>query len=84
MVDLKGKLEAVKPATKEVQDIHNAYLGVIKNTEDGIRGVAEALEKQDQKLAKASADKLSGVDQGEQKFLKDIADLAQKHNVKLQ
>jgi uncharacterized protein YoxC len=82
VTDVRNKMDAIKPASKEVQDIHTAYLAGVKDCEEGIKGLADAIEKQDQKLAKASADKMSSVGTAEEKFKKDIEELAKKHNVK--
>ena len=84
IADLKSKLEGIKPATKEVQDIHAAYLVGIQDLEAGIKGLADAVEKQDQKLAKVSVDKISAMGPIEKKFKMDFSELAKKHNVKLQ
>ena len=84
ITELKTKLEAIKPTTKEVQDIHAAYLIGIRDFETGIKGLADAVEKHDQKLAKASTDKISAIGPIEEKFKKDFNELATKHNVKLQ
>lgn len=74
------RMEAIKPASKEVQDIHNAYLSSIKDYLTGLQNMAAAVEKNDDNLVSASAVKLNAFASAHAKFLEDTNALANKNN----
>jgi hypothetical protein len=84
MKEYREKMEAIKPATKDVQDIHNTYIAAIRTCEEGINGLAEAIAKKDSNLAKASADKISAISPAEDKWKNDFNTLAKNHGVKIE
>ncbi|HZV82261.1 MAG TPA: hypothetical protein VFF53_08845 [Geobacteraceae bacterium] len=76
-----SQMEAIKPATKEVQDIHNAYLSSIKEYLTGLKSMAEAVENNDNKLVSASEVKLNAFAAAHAKFLEETNALANKNNI---
>jgi len=77
------QMEAIKPATKEVQDIHNAYLSSIKDYLTGLQSMAAAVENKDDKLASESAVKLNAIASAHARFLEDTNALANKNNIQI-
>jgi len=78
------QMEAIKPATKEVQAIHDAYKSSIKDYLSGLQSMADAVENNDAKLESASAVKLNAFAAAQAKFLEDTNSLARKVNIKAQ
>jgi vacuolar-type H+-ATPase subunit I/STV1 len=75
------QMEAIKPATKEVQAIHAAYTASLRDYLAGLGSMAEAVEKSDEKLAAASAEKLNGLAAAHAKFIADSKALAAANRI---
>lgn len=82
--EYREKMAAVKPATKELQDIHNAFAANLADIEDGLKMLVKAVQTSDKKLINTASEKLAAAASGEEKFKKDIEELAKKHDVKFQ
>jgi DNA repair ATPase RecN len=82
--DFKEKMGAIKPATKELQEIHDTYVTALTSGEEAIKMLAKAVEKQDQKLFKTAGDKIDALSLAEDKYKKDFNELAKKHGVKIE
>jgi uncharacterized phage infection (PIP) family protein YhgE len=67
-----AQMEALKPATKEVQEIHAAYLSSIRDYLSGLQGMAEAVEKNDDVSVSVSAVKLNAFPLAHSKFLESV------------
>lgn len=78
------QMEALKPFTKEVQDIHSAYLANFREYAAGLKEMADAVEKSDDKLVKIAEDKINAFKPAYAKYAKDSSELAKKNNVKIQ
>ncbi len=76
------QLEAIKPASKEVQDIHGPYLASFKNYAAGLKGMADAVEKNDDKSVGAAEVNINAFKPAHAKFINDSNELARKYNVK--
>jgi outer membrane murein-binding lipoprotein Lpp len=77
------QIEALKPSTKEVQDIHSAYLASFRDYAAGLTEMADAVEKSDDKLVKIAEDKINAFKPAYAKYAKDSSELAQKNNIKI-
>lgn len=75
-----AQMDAIKPATKEVQSIHDAYKSSVKDYLSGLQSMAVAVEKNDNNLVNESAVKLNALDAARAKFLGDIKALSEKTN----
>lgn len=82
--EFRDKVIAVKPATKELQDVHNLYLGMINTTEEGMKLLVESIEKQDQAKYKSAMEKISAGQDMENKYKNAFKELAAKHGVVLE
>ena len=80
MASVVTQMEAIKPATKEVQVIHEAYKSSIKDYLSGLQSMADAVEKNDGKLVNESAVKLNAIEAARAKFLADTKTLAATTN----
>ena len=78
------QMETLKPSTKEVQDIHSAYLASFRDYEAGLKEMSDAVEKSDDKLVKIAETKINAFTPAYAKYAKDSNELAQKNNVKIQ
>lgn len=75
------QMETLKPATKEVLDIHNAYLASIKDLAAGFNEMAAAVEKNDDKLVSAAEAKINSFKTADAKFMQEYLALAKKYNI---
>lgn len=82
--DFQEKMAAIKPATKELQQIHEDYLAALRMGAEGLRDLANAIDQQDQSLSKTAQEKIEASAKAEQKYRNDFDELAKKHGVKLQ
>lgn len=76
------QMDAIKPETKEVQEIHSAFTASIKDYLAGLKSMADAVETKDDKLTSEAAVKLNAFAQAQAKFIADTNALANKNNVK--
>ena len=81
--DFREKVVAVKPSSKELQDVHNLYLGMINTTEEGMKLLVESVEKQDQTKYKSAMEKIGSGQEMENKYKNAFKELAGKHGVVL-
>lgn len=77
-------MEALKPSTKEVQDIHGAYLASFRDYATGLKEMADAVEKSDDKLVKIAEVKINAFKPASAKFAKDSVELAKINTVRIQ
>jgi hypothetical protein len=76
------QMAAIKPATKEVQAIHNTFLSSLKDYLAGLQSMADAVEKKDDALVNESAKKLNAYGPAYEKFVNDTGALATINNIK--
>lgn len=74
------QVDAIKPATKEVQAIHDAYKSSLKDYLSGLQSMADAVEKNDNTLVNESAVKLNAIEVARAKFLGETKTLAATTN----
>ncbi len=84
MKEYREKMAAIKPATKELQDIHGTFVKNLTDMEEVFKMLVKAVETKDAKLLQTANEKIAAVAPGEDKFKKDIEELAKKHDVKFQ
>ncbi|HEY3306905.1 MAG TPA: hypothetical protein VGJ93_00475 [Desulfuromonadaceae bacterium] len=82
--DFREKVVAVKPASKELQDVHNLYVDMVNTTESGMKLLVESLEKQDHSIYKVAMDKINAGQDMENKYKSAFKELATKHGVVLE
>ena len=82
--EYREKMAAIKPATKELQDIHSTFVANLTEIEDNLKMLVKAVQNKDVKLLNAAGEKMAAAASGEEKFKKDIEELAKKHDVKFQ
>jgi len=82
--EFRVKLEAVKPESKEVQDLHQTCIANITNLEEGSKQLGEAIEKQDQALSQTAKAKIEDAVKADEKFRSDLKALEDKHHVQVQ
>lgn len=76
-----AQMEAIKPATKEVQEIHAFYVSSIRDYYTGLQAMAEAVGKNDDAAVSAAAVKLNAFPLAHGKFLESINALSTRINV---
>lgn len=81
--EYKEKMAAIKPVSKELQDIHNAFITALGASEEGLTMLAKSITSADQKLSKSASDKIDAAGQGNEKYKKDFNELAKRHGVKI-
>ena len=81
--DFREKVVAVKPASKELQDVHKLYIDMVSTTENGMMLLVESLEKQDQSIYKTAMEKINAGQAMENQYKAAFKDLANKHGVVL-
>jgi septal ring factor EnvC (AmiA/AmiB activator) len=82
--EFRGKMEAVKPETKEVQDLHQSCITNLANMEEGSKQIVEAIEKQDETLSQSAKAKIEDAVKADEKFRSDLKALEDKHHVQVQ
>lgn len=82
--DMKGKAEAAKPKTKELQDVHQMYAGMLTTMEAGLKSLAESIETNNETVYKDAIEKINSCQQTENKFKGAFKELARKHGVELE
>ncbi|WCN36733.1 hypothetical protein [Aneurinibacillus uraniidurans] len=82
--DFIEKLEAIKPATKELQAAHEIYIQAANKQYSAFLQMSDALEKQDVGLLAQANDKLAEGRKGIRQWQTEIEALAKKHNVTFQ
>ncbi|BAU28922.1 hypothetical protein DFP93_103231 [Aneurinibacillus soli] len=82
--DFVGKLEAIKPATKELQAVHEIYIQAANKQYSAFVQMSDALEKQDAGLLAQANDKLAEGRKGIRQWQTEIEALAKKNNVTFQ
>jgi len=70
--EFHGKMEAIKPETKEVQDLHQSCITNLANMEEGSKQIVEAIEKQDETLSQSAKAKIEGAMKADEKFRSDV------------
>lgn len=73
-----SQMEAIKPATKEIQSIHSVFVASIKDYLDGLQSMAVGVEKSDEAAVNAAAAKLNAFGPARAKFIADTNALANK------
>lgn len=81
--DMKDRAEAAKPKTKELQDVHQMYAGMLNTMEGGMRSLAESIETNNQTVYRDAIDKINSCQQTENSFKGAFKELARKHSVDL-
>lgn len=75
------QMESIKPATKEVQNIHTAFLASLKDYQAGLQIMAYGVEKKDDPAVNAAAVKLNALGPAHAKFIADVAALTSQNGV---
>lgn len=73
------KMEAIKPATKEVQSIHDTYKANIKEYVAALQEMAEAVEKNNEQSGNVAAAKLNAFPAVQSKLRADIEALTKSN-----
>ena len=81
--EFRGKMEAFKPETKEVQDLNQSCIAALTSMEEGSKQLGEAIEKHDHALAQAAQAKISDAAKADEKFRADLTALEEKHHVQV-
>lgn len=81
--EFRAKMEAVKPETKEVQDLNQSCVTNLTNLEDGYKQMLDAIEKHDQALAQTAKAKIEDAVKADEKFRSDLKALEDKHHVQV-
>lgn len=81
--DFIAKLEAVKPNTKEVQDLHETYISASNKQFNAMVQFMAALEQQDTNLITQANDKLTEGRKEIRDFQSKLEQLAANHKVEL-
>jgi hypothetical protein len=79
--DFRIKMEAIKPETREVQDLNQDCIANLTLMEDGSKQLGQAIEKQDTKLAEKAKAKIEDALKADERFRKDLKAMEEKHNV---
>ena len=82
--EFRAKMEAIKPETKEVQDLNQSCVTNLTNLEDGLKQMLDALEKHDQALAQTAKAKIEDAVKADEKFRYDLKALEDQHHVQVQ
>lgn len=81
---MKDKVEAAKPKTKELQDVHQMYAGLLVTMEGGMKSLADSIETNNQTVYRDAIEKINSCQQTENRYKDAFKELAKKHSVELE
>ncbi|QTC40333.1 hypothetical protein I7V34_14185 [Bacillus sp. V3] len=81
--DFLDQLEEVKPATSEVQEIHELYIEAVNLQNNAFIKILAALEQQDYEMVADANEMLADGRAGIRKYTNELEKLADEHNVEL-
>jgi hypothetical protein len=81
--DVRARIEAEKPKTGELQEVHQLYAGMLSTMEGGMNSLAESIETNNQVVYRDSIEKINSCQQTVNRFKAAFKELARKHDVEL-
>jgi disulfide oxidoreductase YuzD len=81
--DFIEQLEAVDPATSEVQQLHESYIEAVNIQNNGMLKILAAIDQQDYDMIAEANDMLAEGRAGIRSFTNDLEKLAEEHNVEM-
>ncbi|MCY6356560.1 hypothetical protein [Clostridium sp. ZS2-4] len=78
-----NKLDDIKPKTDEVKQLHEIYVKAAHVRLESFKQMEEGFEKKDGNLIKKTDKKLQEAQNNIEKYKKQLVELGQKHNIKV-
>jgi hypothetical protein len=82
--DFLDKLEEVRPATPEVQEVHELYIEAVNMQNNAFLKILAALEQQDYDMIADANEMLAEGRAGIRKYTNELERLAEEHDVELE